>query len=67
MLRDIRVIAIDQRLESKAGEAVPAHTATFEVSAKQTEVILLASEIGKVTLIRAYDQHDNLLGSAAIP
>jgi hypothetical protein len=45
------VIAIDQRLESKAGEAVPAHTATFEVSAKQTEVILLASEIGKVTLI----------------
>jgi pilus assembly protein CpaB len=51
VLRDIRVIAIDQRLEAKAGEAVPAHTATFEVTAKQTEVILLASEIGKVTLI----------------
>jgi len=51
VLRDIRVVAIDQRLESKAGEAVPAHTATFEVPAKQTEVILLASEIGKVTLI----------------
>jgi pilus assembly protein CpaB len=51
VLRDIRVIAIDQRLESKPGEAVVAHTATFEVSAKQTEVILLASEIGKVTLI----------------
>ena len=32
VLRDIRVIAIDQRLESKAGEAVPAHTATFEVT-----------------------------------
>ncbi|HEY8872131.1 MAG TPA: Flp pilus assembly protein CpaB, partial [Stellaceae bacterium] len=51
VLRDIRVIAIDQRLESKPGEAVVAHTATFEVSAKQTEVILLASEIGKVNLI----------------
>ena len=51
LLRDIRVIAIDQRLESKPGEAVVAHTATFEVPAKQTEVILLASEIGKVTLI----------------
>ena len=51
LLRDIRVIAIDQRLESKPGEAVVAHTATFEVTAKQTEVILLASEIGKVTLI----------------
>jgi pilus assembly protein CpaB len=50
VLRDIRVIAIDQRLESKAGEAVPAHTATFEVSAKQSEVIALASEIGKVSL-----------------
>jgi pilus assembly protein CpaB len=50
VLRDIRVIAIDQRLESKAGEAVPAHTATFEVSAKNSEVIALASEIGKVSL-----------------
>jgi pilus assembly protein CpaB len=50
VLRNIRVIAIDQRLESKAGEAVPAHTATFEVSPKQSEVIALASEIGKVSL-----------------
>ena len=50
VLRDIRVIAIDQRLESKAGEAVPAHTATFEVTPKQSEVIALASEIGKVSL-----------------
>src|SRR5712691_11394510 len=50
VLRDIRVIAIDQRLESKPGEAVPAHTATFEVTPKQSEVIVLASEIGKLTL-----------------
>jgi pilus assembly protein CpaB len=50
VLRNIRVIAIDQRLESKAGEAVPAHTATFEVTPKQSEVIALASEIGKVSL-----------------
>jgi pilus assembly protein CpaB len=51
VLRTVRVVAIDQRLESKAGEAVPAHTATFEVTPKQSEVILLASEIGKVSLI----------------
>ena len=51
VLRSIRVVAIDQRLESKAGEAVPAHTTTFEVTPKQSEVILLASEIGKVSLI----------------
>lgn len=50
VLRNVRVIAIDQRLESKPGEAVPAHTATFEVSPKQSEVIALASEIGKVSL-----------------
>jgi pilus assembly protein CpaB len=50
MLRNIRVIAIDQRLESKAGEAFPAHTATLEVTAKQSEAIVLASEIGKMTL-----------------
>jgi pilus assembly protein CpaB len=51
VLRDIRVIAIDQRLESnKAGEAVQAKTATFEVTPKQSEVIVLASEIGKVSL-----------------
>jgi pilus assembly protein CpaB len=50
VLRDIRVIAIDRRLDSKAGEAVLAHTATFEVSAKNSEVIALASEIGKVSL-----------------
>jgi pilus assembly protein CpaB len=50
VMRDIRVIGIDQRLESKAGEAVVAHTATFEVSPKQSEAIALASEIGKVAL-----------------
>jgi pilus assembly protein CpaB len=50
VLRNIRVIGIDQRLESKAGEAVVAHTATFEVSPKQSEAIALASEIGKVAL-----------------
>ena len=50
VLRDVRVIAIDQRLESKAGEAVVAHTATLEVTPKQTEMIALAGEIGKLSL-----------------
>ena len=50
VMRNIRVIGIDQRLESKAGEAVVAHTATFEVTPKQSEGIALASEIGKVAL-----------------
>ncbi|MGC2413788.1 MAG: Flp pilus assembly protein CpaB [Stellaceae bacterium] len=50
VLRDIRVIAIDQRLQSKPGEAVPAHTATFEVTSKESEVIALASKIGELSL-----------------
>ena len=50
VLHDVRVIAIDQRLESKAGEAVVAHTATLEVTPKQSEIIALAGEIGKLSL-----------------
>lgn len=50
VLRDVRVIAIDQRLQSKEGEAVVAHTATFEVNPKESEIIILANEIGKLSL-----------------
>jgi pilus assembly protein CpaB len=50
VLRNIRVVAIDQRMESKPGEAVVAHTATFEVTPKQSEVIALASRIGEMFL-----------------
>jgi pilus assembly protein CpaB len=50
VMRNVRVIAIDQRMESKPGEAVVAHTATFEVTPKQSEVIALASKIGEMFL-----------------
>lgn len=50
VLRDIRVIAIDQKLESKPGEATIAKTATFEVTSKQSEIIALANEMGKISL-----------------
>src|SRR5260370_41349348 len=50
VLHDVRVIAIDQRLETKAGEALVAHTATLEVTPKQSEIISLAGEIGKLSL-----------------
>jgi pilus assembly protein CpaB len=50
VLRDVRVIAIDQKLDSKPGEAVVAKTATFEVTPKDSEVIALASEMGKLSL-----------------
>ncbi|MBV9859495.1 MAG: Flp pilus assembly protein CpaB [Alphaproteobacteria bacterium] len=51
VLHDVRVIGIDQKLDSKTGEAVAVgHTATLEVTPKQSEVIALATEIGKLTL-----------------
>lgn len=50
VLHDVRVIGIDQRLQSKPGEATPAHTATFEVTPKESEIIALSSEIGKLSL-----------------
>jgi pilus assembly protein CpaB len=50
VLRNIRVIAVDNRLDSKAGEVVPGHTATFEVTPKQSEIIALASRIGEMFL-----------------
>jgi pilus assembly protein CpaB len=49
-LHDIRVVAIDQHMESKPGEAVVAKTATLEVSPKQGEIVVLASRMGDVSL-----------------
>jgi pilus assembly protein CpaB len=50
VLQDVRVIAVDQRLDSKGNEAVVAHTATLEVTPKQSEIIAVASEMGKLSL-----------------
>lgn len=51
ILRDIRVIAMDQRADAKPGEqAQIAKTATFEVTPKQSEIITLALEMGKLSL-----------------
>src|SRR5882724_7868570 len=50
VLHDVRVIAVDQKLDSKGGEAIVAHTATLEVTPKQSEIIAVASEMGKLSL-----------------
>jgi pilus assembly protein CpaB len=51
VLHDIRVIAIDQKVDVKAGEANPnVKSATFEVTPKESEIIALASEMGKLSL-----------------
>ena len=50
VLHDVRVIGIDQRLDSKDGQAVLARTVTFEVTPKQSEIIAVAAELGKLSL-----------------
>ena len=49
-LHDIRVLAIDQRLASKNGKPALAHTATLEVTPKQSEIIAVASDMGRLSL-----------------
>jgi pilus assembly protein CpaB len=52
VLRDIRVIAIDQKLDAaKTGEAnANIKTVTLEVTPKESAVIALASDMGKLSL-----------------
>jgi pilus assembly protein CpaB len=50
ILHDIRVLAVDQRLAGKDGEAALAHTATLEVTPKQSEIIAVASDMGRLSL-----------------
>ncbi len=49
VLHDVRVIAVDQKLD-KGGEAVVAHNVTLEVTPKQSEMIAVATEMGKLSL-----------------
>lgn len=50
VLRDVRVVGIDQRPDSKDGQAVVARTVTLEVTPKQSEILALAGDLGKLSL-----------------
>jgi pilus assembly protein CpaB len=50
VLHNVRVIAVDQKLDGKAGEAIVAHNVTLEVTPKQAEEIAVATELGKLSL-----------------
>lgn len=66
VLRDIRVLAIDQKLESKPNEAVVARTATLEVTPKQGEMIAVVQEMGRLSLaLRSLAREDE--GDSAPP
>lgn len=50
VLHDIRVLAVDQKIAGKPGEAQIARTATLEVTPKQSEVIAVTDDMGKLSL-----------------
>jgi pilus assembly protein CpaB len=50
VLSDIRVLAVDQKTDSKPGEPILARSVTFEVNGKQAEILALAAEMGKLSL-----------------
>jgi pilus assembly protein CpaB len=50
ILHDVRVIAIDQNLQAKSGQAMLAHTVTLEVTPKQSEIVALAGDLGQLSL-----------------
>lgn len=50
ILHNVRVLAVDQWLAKKDGEAALAHTATLEVTPKQSEIIAVANDMGRLSL-----------------
>lgn len=50
VLRDVRVIAIDQNIDVQKSDNLTAHTATLEVTPKQAELLVLVGDLGKVSL-----------------
>lgn len=50
VLTDIRVLAIDQRLEDEPGQPQLGHTVTLEVTPRQAETIAVMLELGSIAL-----------------
>jgi len=50
VLSDVRVLALDQRLNDQKGEAKVAQLATLEVAPRQAEAVSLSAEMGRLSL-----------------
>ncbi|MEW5703198.1 MAG: Flp pilus assembly protein CpaB [Pseudomonadota bacterium] len=50
VLRDIRVLAVDQKTDDQNSEVKIAQTTTLEVTTKQAEMIAMLTEMGKLSL-----------------
>ncbi len=63
VLQDLRVLAIDQTIQARAGEAVVARTATLEVTPRQSQLVAVASETGRLSLSLRSLARDELAAS----
>jgi pilus assembly protein CpaB len=62
VLRDIRVLALDQKVDVKPGENGVPRTATIEVTPKQGEIVAVVVEMGKLSLsLRSLQRDEPLL------
>ena len=50
VIRDLRVLAVDQRTDDQNGKVTVAKTTTVEVTQKQAEMIAVAAELGRLSL-----------------
>ncbi len=50
LIPDLRVLALDQRVDDEKKEVITAKTVTLEVTPKQAEIIAVAQEIGTLSL-----------------
>jgi pilus assembly protein CpaB len=56
---NLRVLAVDQRVDDQNKDVVVAKTATLEVTPKQAEIIAIVAEVGKFSLsLRSMAQED---------
>jgi len=58
ILQDVRVIAVDQKVSNKPAEPMVVHNVTVEVTPKQSEIIAVATSMGKLSLsLRSIARH----------
>ena len=50
ILENVRVLALDRRVNDETGQAKLAKTATLELTPKQVEVLMVAGELGRISM-----------------
>jgi pilus assembly protein CpaB len=67
VLRDVRVVAIDQRTDDQNVTPTVARTVTFEVTPKQAEMVNVARRLGELTLSLRSLSREELQGALPVP